>query len=301
VKRFIVFISLLALLAGLLTGCRPQFQPGSYTDDLGRTVAIDKVPQRIVSFGPSITEILFALGLDEKVVGVTEYCDYPAAARTKARVGNAFAPSLESVVKLEPDLVVTVKHEQLNQELDNLGVKSLVLDPKTIDDIYRDIEMVGQITGAAAKANDLVSGMKEQVSRITAEVAAAPKVSTFFVIDATDPNSPWTGGAGSFIDALVSLAGGDNVAAVVPGVWVQFSMEELVKANPDVIIVQTMAGGEPTIATEALQAHPAWREIAAVKQGRVCFVNGDLVSRPGPRIVDGLAEIAKAIHPEIFK
>ncbi len=301
--RLGIFMALLSLLFSMVAGCQrqPQFQPGTFTDDMGRAVSIDEIPERIVSFGPSITETLFALGLDEKVVGVTNYCDYPQAAESKPKIGDAFNPSLEKIIELEPDLVFTVKHEQLNTELDTLGVKFIVLDPKDVDGIFKDIELVGKVTGTEERANKLVKDMRDSIAQVSIRVEGAPKVRVFFIVDATDLNNPWTAGAGSFIDALITMAGGENVAAEAHGAWVQFSIEQIVSSDPEVIIIQTMVGGIPTVSKEVLEKHPAWREMTAVKQGRILLINGDLVSRPGPRIVLGLEEMAKIIHPELFK
>jgi len=300
-KRLGICIVLLSLLVSMVAGCQPQFQPGTYTDDMGRAVAIDQIPQRIVSFGPSITEILFALGLEEKVVGVSNYCDYPEAATLKAKIGDAFNPSLERIVELEPDLVLTLKQEQLNRELDALGIKFMVLDPKDIYGICKDIELVGQITGTEKKAKKLMKDMRDNMAQVIALMADVLKVRVFFIVDATDPTLPWTAGTGSFIDALITMAGGENVAGKAPGAWVQFSLEQIVSSDPEVIIIQTMTGGIPTISQEELEEHPAWGEMTAVRQGRICFINGDLVSRPGPRIIQGLEEMAKIIHPELFE
>ena len=155
-KLFGVFMALLSLLGGVAAGCQPQFQPGDFTDDIGRVVAIDEIPQRIISFGPNITEVLFALGLGERVVGVSDYSDYPEEAETKPKIGNAFSPSLERIVELEPDLVLTVEHEQLNMEQENLGITFMVLDPKDIDDILTNIELLGKLTGTETTADALI-------------------------------------------------------------------------------------------------------------------------------------------------
>jgi len=300
-KRLGICIVLLSLFISIVAGCQPQFQPGTYTDDMGRAVTIDQVPQRIVSFGPNITEILFALGLEEKVVGVSNYCDYPEAAKLKPKIGDAFNPSLEKIIALEPDLVLTVKQEQLNSELDALGVKFMVLDPKDIDDILKDIELLGRVTGSEKSADKLVKDMQDSISQVSTMMEGVPKVRVFFIVDATDPTLPWTAGTGSFIGALITMAGGENIAAKAPGAWVQFSLEQIVSSDPEVIIIQTMTGGIPTISKEELEEHPVWGEMTAVKQGNICFINGDLVSRAGPRIVQGLEEMAKTIHPELFE
>ena len=300
-KRLGICIVLLGLLVNMVAGCQPQFQPGTYTDDMGRAVAIDQIPQRLVSFGPSITEILFALGLEEKVVGVSDYCDYPEAAKLRPKVGNAFNPSLEKIVELEPDLVLTVKQEQLNRELENLGVTFMVLDPEDIDGIFKNIELVGEITGTEKRAEELIKDMQDSISQIIALMEDAPKVRVFFIVDATDLTLPWTAGTGSFIDALITMAGGENIAAKGQGAWVQFSLEQIVSSDPEVIIIQTMTGGIPTVSKEELEAHPAWGEMTAVKQGNICFINIDVVRRPGPRIVQGLEAMAKIVHPELFE
>lgn len=300
-KRLGVFVILLGLLVGVTIGCQPQFQPGIYTDDMGREVTINEVPQRIVSFGPSITEILFALGLGERVVGVSDFCDYPEEAQSKPKIGSAFTPSIERLVELEPDLVFTVEHEQFNSELEALGIKFLILDPKDIDGIFGDIELVGMVTGTRSEAAELIDDMEDSIAHVLDLVEGAPEVSVFYIIDATDPTLPWTAGLGSFIDALIAMAGGENIAAETPGAWVQFSIEEVVSSNPEVIIVQTMVAGIPTISKEELEEHPIWGEMSAVSQGNVFIIDGDLVSRPGPRIVQGLEKLAEIIHPELFE
>jgi iron complex transport system substrate-binding protein len=299
-KAVVVLAVLLSLLIGTAAGCKAEFEPGTYTDDLGRGVVIYEVPQRIVCFGPSITEIVFALGLGGRVVGVDDFSDYPEEAQALPKVGNAFAPSIESLVGLAPDLVLTLEHEQFNSDMEALGIKFLVLDPKDIDNILTDIEMVGAVTDSIDEAAALVKSMKAVIADVEERVEGAAKVSVFYIVDATDPTLPWTAGPGSFVDALIGMAGGENVAHDAPYAWPQFSIEEVVSADPDVIIVQTMFGDVPTIEIAALEAHPIWGAMSAVGQGRVYIINGDLVSRSGPRIVEGLEKLAEAIHPEVF-
>lgn len=146
---------------------------------MGRSVSIDKIPERIVSFGPSITETLFALGLEEKVVGVSDFCNYPEAANSKAKVGNAFNPSLEKIVELDSDLIFTVEHEQLNAELDTLGVSFMVIDPEDIDGILEDIELVGKITGTEKEAERLVKDMEDSISQVVSLVEDTYPVTPF--------------------------------------------------------------------------------------------------------------------------
>jgi len=299
-RRLSILMALLSLLIGVFAGCQPQFQPGAYVDDIGREVTIDKVPQRIVSHVPSITETLFALGLEEKVVGVSDYCNYPEEVGLKPKVGNYFDPSVEKIVELEPDLVLTDGHSQSINQLDSLGIKYMVIQPADIDGIFKGIELLGKVTGTEKAAEKLVGDMQKAMASVSDRVEGAPKVKVLYIFDATDLNNPWTAGPGSFADSLITMAGGDNIAAMAEGPWIQFSIEVIVDADPDILIIDTIMGTAVVDPVE-LEAHPAWRETTAVKQGRIGTVNGDLVNRTGPRIVQGLEELARIIHPELFK
>jgi iron complex transport system substrate-binding protein len=294
----IVFVA--CLLLGLLAGCKPQFQPGTFTDDTGRQVSIEEIPERIVSFGPSITEILFALGLGDKVVGVTDFCDYPEEALTKPKVGNAWSPSIESVVELNPDLVFTVESKQFNSELEALGFTYVILDPEDFYSITDDVRLAGEITGAVVEGEQLAKDMEDVIDDVSERVQGADKLKVFMIVDATDPNMPWTAGGGSFIHDIITIAGSENIAAWVADDYVQMSIEEIVDAEPDIILIQTMMGGIPTITAEELQGHIIWQQLEAVQQGNIYFIDGDLISRPGPRIVQGLEAIARIIHPDLF-
>lgn len=267
---------------------------------MGRAVSINKSPERIVSHVPSITEILFALGLSDKVVGVSDFCDYPEEAKTKPSVGSYFNPSIERIVALDPDLVLTDGHSEGIKQLDSLGIAFLVIDPKDFDGVFRDIELIGKATGVEAKARKLVDQMKADIAHITNQMKGAQKVKAFYVIDATDLNNPWTAGPGSFMDSLINMAGGENVAAKAVAPWVQFSIEQLVSADPEVIILPSKHGTAFTT-PKMLKEHPAWRQTTAVREDRIYSIDADLVDRSGPRIVRGLEEIAKILHPELFK
>jgi iron complex transport system substrate-binding protein len=296
-KRFGVILSVFTILVSLIGGCKPSFQPGTYTDDLSRPVTINVTPVRIASYGPSITEILFALGLEDKVVGVDNYSDYPEAAKSKTKLGDAFTPSIEKLVELKPDLVLTVKQQQFNTNLDNLGIKYMVIDPKDIDGIYKDIELIGKITDSAGKAKILVDNMRAASANVQSSVRNAAKVKVIFLADTTDLNNPWTGGHGSFIDALINSAGGINIAANTSAPWVQFSLEQIVSADPDVVILPDQYAVSP----QTLKENSVWQKTSAAKNNRVMTINNDIISRPGPRIIQGLEAVARILHPELFK
>jgi len=285
----------------MTTGCQPQFHPGTFTDDMGREISIDKIPQRIVSHVPSITETLFALDLGERVVGVSDYCNYPPEAGLKPSVGNYFNPSIETIIAQDPDLVITDGYsEGLIPQLESLGVTCVVIDPKDMDGILKDIELLGRITGAEGRAREVIKSMRDRILRVTTAAEDAPRVRVFYTFATTNLSNPWTAGPGSFADSLITMAGGENIAANAQSAWVQFSIEALCHADPEVILVDA-SHGTAVMSEEELRAHPAWRELTAVKQGRVYIIDGDLVNRSGPRIVQGLEEIAKIIHPELFE
>ncbi len=296
-----VFI-ILSLLITMSVGCSQPSLPATFVDDMGREVTINEIPQRIVSHVPSITETLFALGLGERVVGVSDYCDYPEEAKSKPSVGNYFNPSIESIVALEPDLVLTDGHSESIKQLDELEppITYIVIDPKDIDGIFRDLELLGKVTGTEREAEKLIEDMQDSISHVIALVEGAPPVRVLYIIDATDPTLPWTAGPGSFVDWLITTAGGENIAAEAQGAWVQFSIEQIVSSDPEIIILPAKHGTTFT-SPETLEGNPAWREITAVEQDRIDIIDGDLVDRSGPRIVQGLEEMARIIHPELFK
>jgi iron complex transport system substrate-binding protein len=295
-------VVLLSLLVGVTFGCQAEFTPGTYTDDMGREVTINEVPQRIVSHVPSITEMLFALGVGERVVGVSDYCDYPEEARSKISVGNYFNPSIENIVALEPDLVLTDGHSEDIKQLDELEppINYMVIDPRDIDGVFEDLELLGQVTGSEGEAEELIKGMQDSIAQVLALVEGAPRPRVLFVIDATDLTFPWTAGQGSFIDAFITMAGGENIAAQAEGAWVQLSIEEIVNADPEIIILPAKHGTAFT-SPETLMEHPVWQGTTAVKEGGIFVIDDDLVSRSGPRIVQGLEELARIIHPELFE
>ncbi len=295
-----VFI-ILSLLITMSVGCSQPSLPATFVDDMGRGVTIEEIPERIVSHVPGITEILFALGLGERVVGVSEYCDYPEEAKSKPKVGGFWNPSMEGIVALDPDLVFTMGSvEYVMTQLDSLEIPCIALQPKDMNGVLKNIELVGKVTGKEREAKKLIEDMQDSISHVLALVEDAPRPKVFYIIEATDLTLPWTAGPGSFIDTLITMAGGENIAAEAPGAWVQFSIEQVVSSDPAIILLPTKHGTAFT-PPEALEEHPVWQGITAVKQGRIFTIEDDLVSRYGPRIVQGLEEMAKIIHPELFE
>lgn len=273
----------------------------SVVDDAGRAVEVMGVPERIISLAPSNTEILFALGLGDKVVGVTDFCDYPEEAQEIEKVGFVEI-NLEKIVDLEPDLVLYIggaAQLEKTQTMEDLGLTVLVLAPSDIEGIFADIELVGRATGTEDEAADLVRELRARMDEVLSRAAQAERQPlVFYELDATDPARPWTAGPGSFIDALITMAGGVNLGTSAEMEWVQFSTEEIIAQDPEIIIL-----GDANYGTtmESVKERPGWGVITAVKEGAINPIDDNLVSRPGPRIVDGLEELAGIIHPELFK
>lgn len=265
------------------------------TDFLGREVKVDKAPERIVSLAPSTTEILFALGVGDRVVGVTDYDDYPEEVEKIARVGGFKGPNMEAITAQNPDIVFASSLSGKNSmdALQNLGIPVVVLEAKGIHQIYRSIEIIGQITGSSSKGQELISDMKSKISLISEKVAGCSKPRVFYVVDL---NGNYTAGKGTFIDELIALAGGENVASDAEG-WVQYSVEKIVEKNPDIIITAPHAGD-----VDSIKSTTGYAETNAAKNGRVYVISDDnIISRASYRIVMGLEEIAQYLHPEVFK
>ncbi|ABY93212.1 ABC transporter substrate-binding protein [Thermoanaerobacter sp. X514] len=273
---------------------KTQF-PLKVTDFLGREVTIEKEPQRIVSLAPSTTELIYALGAGNKVVGVTDFDNYPPEVKDVPKVGGFKGPNVEAITAQKPDIIFasTLSGKEQMESLEKMGIPVVMLEAKDIDQIYQSIKIIGQITGTEKKGEEIIKEMQDKIKEINDKVKNLPKVSVFYLVS-LDGN--WTSGKGTFIDELINLAGGKNVAEDVNG-WAQYSVEELVKKNPDVIITSPHAGDVKDIKNMA-----GYKDTNAVKNDKVFVIsNDDIISRASNRIVLGLEEIAKFLHPEAFK
>ena len=273
------------------------------TDSLGREVTLAAPAERIVTLAPSNTEIVFALGADEALVGRDDFSDYPPEAANVASVGSLYPNvNAETIVALKPDLVLAagVTNPDDVTKLADLGLTVYATSyAVTLDDIYHDILAVGKLTGTDSEAEGLVADLKARVESVSIQSAsAANQPVVFYEVDATEPEKPWTAGTGTFMDALITLAGGQNAGAVSDD-YFQISLEQLITADPDLIVLgsSTYCGQTP----ETVAQRPGWQTLTAVKNNAVYPFDDNLVSRPGPRIVDGLEALAKLIHPELFK
>ncbi|MDD5370757.1 MAG: cobalamin-binding protein [Anaerolineaceae bacterium] len=290
-----------------ITAARPtdavaqQSVPPAITDGLGRQVQLAGLPKRIVSLAPSNTEILYALGAGSTVVGRDDFSDYPVQAKSLPTVGGSMGKyNLEQIASLKPDLVLAAGVNTADQvkAIEDLGLTVFYLaNPTDLQGLYDNLKTVSQLTGKSAQVRELVGSLQKRVQTVEkklANVTAHPDV--YYELDATDPAKPYTSGAGTFVDQLITQAGGENVAVSIGNGWAQISSEELLVKNPEVILLGDAAYG---VTPASLLNRPGWDAINAVKNHRVYIFDDNLVSRPTPRLVDGLETLAKLIHPEI--
>jgi iron complex transport system substrate-binding protein len=270
-----------------------------FIDEVGREVAFSFPPIRIVSLAPNVTEILFSLGLDEEIVGVSIHCNFPEKAKGKVRVGSYISLDFEKVTFLKPDLIIATgvgNTRDMVDRLGKLGFQTYVIYPKNFDDILKSIAHIGQVVDREKEARMIIEGMRKRSQRVIELTKGLPRPKVFIQIG----DAPVvTVGKGSFADDLIRLAGGENIAKKEKEVYPRFGMEEILKRSPEVIVISSMnpKGDYQKI----LQEWTRWKTIPAVKNGRIHLIDSDLLDRPSPRIIDGLEELAKVLHPERFK
>lgn len=277
--------------------------PLDVTDHTGRHVRIEKIPERIVSLSPANTEIVYALGLEEKLVGVTEFCDYPEAAKDKPKLGGFSTVDIEKVVESQADLILAADiHEaEVIPQLEALGLTVLALAPKTLDEVLDATTLVGKCTGQQEEAATLITEMENRITAITAKTknltqAERPRV---LYIVWHDPLK--TVGTETCIHELIESAGGTNIAHNLEEEYPTINLEAVIMANPQIIVAGGAMGEGASLPYEFALTERRLSEIDARINGRVYEINTDLVGRPGPRMVDGLEQLAKMIHPEIFE
>ncbi|MFV9503417.1 MAG: ABC transporter substrate-binding protein [Oscillochloridaceae bacterium umkhey_bin13] len=277
--------------------------PISVTDDLGRTVALDSVPQRIVSLAPSVTEMLFAVGAGPQVVGTTSFCDFPPEATDLPEIGgfSASSISIEAIVGLEPDLVIagTARQQLIAEQLEQLGIPVVVLAPASFDAVYASILQVGTLTGHSNQATQLVAAMQARVKTVTDVVATLPAEARPSVYWEVTNDPLMAAGPNTFIDQMIELVGATNIFADASEAYPQVNPETVFERDPQVILGPDSHGGALNIAT--VTERPGWANIQAVRDGRVYTLDGDIVSRPGPRLADALELLAATLYPAAFE
>ncbi|NMC89056.1 MAG: ABC transporter substrate-binding protein [Methanomicrobiales archaeon] len=272
------------------------------TDDFGEVVTIHGVPQRIVSLAPSNTEILYALGLENRIVGVTDYCNYPPAASDVPKVGGYSTISIERVLAADPDLVFAAmgNTEDVVNHLRSLGLTIVSLNPETIDDVLYDVELLGRATGQEEQAAACVEELRTRIQAVTEKTEGLPEKPTVAHVIWYDPI--WVSGRGTFQDEVIRMAGGLNAFDSVEG-WGIVGLEEFITTNPDCIFVSSGTGmddGGGDIVYDYFMSESRLHHLDAVRDGRIFIIDADTISRGGPRIVDALEEVAGDLHPDLF-
>ncbi|HSP62294.1 MAG TPA: cobalamin-binding protein [Pyrinomonadaceae bacterium] len=266
-------------------------------DEAGREVELPPKIDRIVSLAPNLTEIVYAVGAGDRLVGDTEYCDYPAAAKKVAKIGDTVHPSVERIIALKPQIVLVSTASQLEaftKQLDQQHIAVYVTNPQSLDDIFRSIQTLGELFGEHERAAKLIAELRSRADAVEAATKQTKPVKVFYQLSG---EPLYTIGRESYLTDLVRRAGGVSVTADVPGAFPRFSDEAALAARPEAIILPT--GGSMGTAN-ATVASPL-KNSPAVLSNRIYKINDDHLSRPGPRLIEGLEEMARALHPEVFK
>jgi len=284
--------------------------PITFTDSLNRKVTIARKPQKIVSIAPSATEVLFAIGAGNRVIADTTYCDYPPAAAKLPKIGGYTNPDVEKILALSPNLVLGARGNPLRllNQMQSLKLTVAAIDEEgSLDQVFASIRLIGKVVGEDKQAAALVKKLKLRRTAVVAKTAKLTVVQRLRVLFVFAPGDLFSAGRGSFIDELIRLGGGRNIAAKTKTPWPQLSMETVIAEDPQVILMLSgqMGGKQKPLTSAAalarFRALPRWRDISAVKAGRVFALDDDAMTLPGPRLVDGLEATAKAIHPELFR
>lgn len=268
----------------------------TFVDDLGRKVYLANPARRVVSLAPSSTEILFAVGLDSEVVGVTTFCDYPPQAKLKPKIGSSI-PNLEAILGLKPDLVLGqdfIRPDTL-AKLEQLRVPVFLLSPKSVDDILAQISTVGRIVGHEKEARGVVQGLRDRLIDLRRRMSSVKRIRVFYVVNSEPLISV---GSGSFIHQMLELAGGENIVGRSPSAYPKVSLEEILRKDPEVLLFPV--GTSEGIPEAEQQQWRKWTSLSAVSQNRLYQVKGDFVNRPGPRVIEGVEILAQLFHPGLF-
>jgi iron complex transport system substrate-binding protein len=263
--------------------------PAASTDDRGRTLRLAAVPRRIVSLAPSLTEIVFLLGQEEKLVGVTRFCDHPPAAAGLPRVGGIVDPDVERIVAARPDLVLCTTDGNPRERvrmLEEAGIPCFAVGPQDLAAVYRTIERIADLLGVHERGRREADALRKRARRAS-RPGRGPSPRVLFLVSTAPVIAA---GAGTFLDEIVRTAGGRNAAAGYAGRYPRLGVEDLIASGPDVVLVASMTGSE-TLPVSVTR----WKEIPAFRNGDVVSLDGDLVTRPGPRLVDGLETVADVL------
>jgi iron complex transport system substrate-binding protein len=270
-------------------------------DDLNTPFALTAAPQRIISLAPNVTEILFTLGLGDRVVGVTRYCDYPAEALEKDKIGGMLDPNLEKIQSLRPDLIVAFRGNPLGvlNKLRNLHFPVFVLNlGRSLDGLFETIEKTGRVTRAEDSARAIIADLRKKHEAIRLALGNILKKPKVFL--SVYGQGLWTCGEEGYLNDLLVQAGGVNVAGKIKRRWLQLNREQLIHENPDVIIIMAKDKERFSQAGGPFRADPRLKDVRAVRDNNIHWLDENIAGRFGPRLIDALDRVARILHPEIF-
>lgn len=270
--------------------------PYTFTDSKENKIVVESEPKRIISIAPSITELVYALGKGDELIGRTDYCDYPEEAKAVQSIGSLKDPNIEKIIELKPDIVIASTHfkDDVAKKLEDLGIKIVVIkDSKSIDGAYESINQLGQILNAQDKAQEVVDSNKKKIEEIKEKVKSAETPSTYYVVG-FGKTGDYTATGDTFISEMINIAGGKNIAQDATG-W-KYSLEKIIENDPEDIIIS-----KNFVMKDQFMATDGYKELSAVKNNKVFEIDDNLVNRQGPRIAEGVESLAKILHPDLFK
>jgi len=309
----IVLFAVVLIIGGCAQSTVPEveepvaefIQPGGegpivVTDQMGREVTIDGIPQRLISLSPSNTEIAFALGLAERMVGVTEYCNYPPEAQEKELIGGFATPNIERIVELEPDLIfASTIHEDAVTQFEALGIPVLVIESATLIELYTSISLMAELAGVTGAGEALIASMQSRIGAVEEQVASIPEAERVRVYYEVYSDPLMSAGKQAFINEIITLAGGINIFADIDESYPQISAEVVAERQPQVILYPDYHGTADLV-LESMVDRPGWSSIPAVRESKVFAASDDAFARPGPRVVEAVEEAARLFYPQLF-
>jgi len=307
-----LFLILVIMLVFNITGCNTKEQVVEkeeinevvvdenlyleYIDGMGREVIFENEPMTIISVAPSVTETIFALGAGDKLVGRTDYCNYPSEALEVESVGSLTEINIEKIAEINPDVVLASTHfkQEVLDKLTELNIKvAIIISQENFDGVYKNIEDIGKIVNKNEEANNLVSEMKSKVNYVKNSVKEIDKKSVYYVVSYGEYGD-FTATGDTFISEILEMAGGDNIAKDATG-W-KYSIEKLVEQDPEIMICES----DESTMSGIIKAN-GYKELTAIKNGNLFGVDKNMISRMGPRLADALIQVAKIINPEKVK
>ena len=280
----------------------PEFIPQEFTDSLDREIVVDTPPLRIVSLAPSVTESLFAIGAGDLVVGRTEYCDFPAEVETLPTIGGFASSSIsvETIIDLEPDLVIggSTYQAEIIEALESAGINAFIIQPASVEGIFDSLQLLGMVTDRQEGAEILVADMQSRIDAVAEVVSTIPEEERLTVFFEVWHEPLMTTTLQTFLGELIQIAGGINIFADIEEDYPAVSAEQILEANPDVILGPSSHGDQLTV--EVISSREGWGDLTSVQNEAIYLIEGNIISRSGPRIVDALEAIADVLYPDYF-